>query len=399
MFRALFGLALTLMTLLVTAALAAGHLLPRADQLLYSSAQQWRAGNWNVSLAEVPRGIASSIFTSTTDTRPGLPVIWSPDGLRVAYIRMVNDNPQTWVGMAYGGLPISLGAGQTLSEYNAAWSSDGSQLAFIGERPGDRQVYLADPDGTQARQITVDEGGFKSLAWSPQGDILVLETDTLQERLYLLEPTSGALQLLTPETGRHLRPTWSPDGTQLAFISNRDVERTSATAFDLYLMNRDGSNLRRLTSDHPASSSWFPWWSADGRYLALGSISWVGSEDLYVIDILTGERIQLTEPGADAAAPVWSPNGRWLAYETRYGGSFWKIALYEVGTGQMRMLFRSSGDQRRPAWSLDGTHVMYIGNEGRNWDIYQVSIETSTSPRRLTHSRAIDYSPVWRPSP
>ena len=71
MFRALFGLALTLMTLLVTAALAAGHLLPRADQLLYSSAQQWRAGNWNVSLAEVPRGIASSIFTSTTDTRPG----------------------------------------------------------------------------------------------------------------------------------------------------------------------------------------------------------------------------------------------------------------------------------------------------------------------------------------
>ncbi len=398
MFRALFGFASALMTLLVTAALAAGHLFPRADQLLYSSAQQWRAGHWHVSLAEVPRGIASTIFTSTTDTRPGLPVIWSPDGLRVAYIRMVDDTPQTWVGMAYGGQSVRLGAGQTLSEYNAAWSPDGTRLAFIGELAGKRQVYLAEPDGTNGRQITFDADGFKSLVWSPDGDTLVLETDTLQERLYLLEPASGVLQLLTPETGRHLRPTWSPDGKQLAFISNRAVERTSATAFDLYLMDHDGSQLRRLTSDYPASSSWFPWWSADGRYVALGSISWIGSDDLYVIDTVSGERIQLNEPGADAAAPVWSPDGRWLAYETRYGGSFWKIELYEVSSGQTRMLFRSGGDQRRPAWSLDGTQVMYIGNEGRNWDIYQVSVDASTLPRRLTHSRAIDYSPVWRPS-
>jgi Tol biopolymer transport system component len=398
MIRTLFGLALTLMTALVGAALTAGHLLPRADQLLYSSAQQWQAGNWFVSLAEVPRGITSHLFTSTTDTRPGLPVVWSPDGSRIAYIRMVNDYPQTWIGLAYGGAPISLGAGQTLSEYNAAWSPDGSRLAFIGERAAERQVYLAEPDGTNARQITMLEAGFKSLAWSPDGDSLVMETNSLEEQLYLLEINTGALRELTPPGGRNLRPAWSPDGSQLAFITNRVAERTAATAFDLYLMNPDGGDLRRLTFDHPARSSWFPWWSADGRYIALGSISWISNDDLYVVDVVSGEVILLTEPGADAAAPSWSPDGRYLAYETRYGGSLWRVALYDVTTAKTWLLPRTSGDQRRAAWSPDSAAVLYIGNEGRNWDIYQVGIAGENQPRRLTRNRLIDFSPVWRPA-
>jgi Tol biopolymer transport system component len=397
MIRALFGLALTAMIALVGAALAAGHLLPRADQFLYSSAQQWQSGNWYVSLAEVPRGIASHIFTSTTDTRPGLPVVWSPDGTRIAYIRMVNDLPQTWVGLAYGGAPVSLGAGHTLSEYNAAWSPDGARLAFIGERATERQVYLADPDGNNPRQITTLTEGFKSLAWSPQGDALVLETNTLQEQLYLLEIGTGDLRELTPQAGRSLRPAWSPDGTQVAFITNHAAERTSATAFDLYLMNREGGDLRQLTFDHPASSSWFPWWSADGRHIALGSISWISNSDLYVVDVVSGQATRLTEPGAEAAAPAWSPDGRFLAYETRFSGRPWEIVLYEVGSGQDQTLPRSTGDQRRPAWSPDGAQVMYIGNDGRNWDIYQVGIAGSTAPRRLTRDRSIDYSPIWRP--
>jgi Tol biopolymer transport system component len=394
MFRTLFGLALVSMLILVTAALVAGHLLPRADQLLYSSAQQWRAGNWYVSLAEVPRGITSSLFTSTTDTRPGLPVVWSPDGARIAYIQMVNDQPHTWVGLAYGGAPLRLGGGLTDQEYNAAWSPDGSQLAFIGERDGQFQVWLTDADGGQPRPLTHFDPGFKSLAWSPEGDALVLETDSLQEQLYLLEIRGGALRELTPEAGRHVRPTWSPDGSQIAFLSNR---ATDPTAFDLYVMDRYGWNPHRLTDQAPATSSWFPWWSADGRHIALGSISWISSDDLFLVDVVSGEVRQLTEPGADAAAPVWSPDGGQLAYETRYGGGFWKIAVYDVLRGQVRTLPRTQGDQRRAAWSLDGRQVMYIGNEGRNWDIYQVDVAGAAPARRLTRERSIDFAPVWRP--
>jgi Tol biopolymer transport system component len=260
-------------------------------------------------------------------------------------------------------------------------------------------VYVAGADGTQSRQITTFAPGFKSLAWSPQGDALALETDSLQERLYLLELSTGALRDLTPVEGRHLRPAWSPDGTQLAFISNQSPDSRAPTAFDLYLMERDGSNLRRLTQTAPASASWYPWWSADGRHLALGSLSWLSQADLYVVDALGGAVQQVNAPESGAAAPVWSPDGTRLAFEMRLAsGQPWRIHIYDLTTGQATLLPASGGDQRRAAWSPDGAQVMYIGNDGPNWDLYQVALTGERPARRLTRDRSIDFSPVWRPA-
>jgi Tol biopolymer transport system component len=109
---------------------------------------------------------------------------------------------------------------------------------------------------------------------------------------------SGLVQL-TQNDGYDGRPRWSPDGTQIAFETDRDGD------WDVFLMKADGSDAHPLTVNAKASD-WMQDWSPDGEWLVYVS-SLDGNDELYLIRKNGTDQRRLTEDTYDNFAPVWIP--------------------------------------------------------------------------------------------
>jgi TolB protein len=376
------------------AVMSVGRVLPRGEQLLFSSSRNWQAVTWDIYLMDMERRISQRLFESRTDGTPGLPIVWSPDGTQIAYLSGT-ERLKTYLINAEGKNPQRLTDGLTDHEYNAEWSPDGRYLAFIGEYRDVRDVYIAQADGTQPRCMTNGAPPFDSLMWSPDSRFLALESISPNQDIFILNVETGELRNLTDAPGSDLRPAWSPDGTQIGFMSSRYSTLFGNTRFDLYLVNADGSNLRRLTNQFPADSAWTVNWSPDGRRIAFGSISWAGGADIYVVDVPYNLVRNVTRDTARDANPVWSPDGSRLAFESRQGGR-WSVHLISADGWERAQITDSASESRRPMWSPDGERLFYISNPAHNWDLYTFWLG-SAEVERLTRTRSIDFSPVWRP--
>jgi TolB protein len=372
-----------------------GRILPRDQQLLFSSADNWQAPTWNIYVLDISRGVSQRLLTSRTDTTPGFPVVWSPDGNQIAYL-INTPNPETYLVDSQGRDPRRLTGAPTDSEYNAAWSPDGTRLAFIGERNGVRDVYLASSDGSNPRKLTTGIRSFQSLVWSPDNRHLALESLALTDvDIYRLDTENGTITNLTRTLGNDIRPTWSPDGKQIAFMSSRKSGNFGNTHYDLYVMDSEGKYVRRYTTTFPADSSWGMDWSPDGTRIVLASTSWVGGSDIYLIDVAYGLARNITRDSSRDGSPEWSPDGQWIAFETRQTG-IWQSDLVSADGWKRRQLTHDNVDSRHPVWSPDGAYVIYTSNPNRNWDLYRLG-EQAAGADRITLSQMIEFFPTWRP--
>ena len=140
-----------------------------------------------------------------------------------------------------------------------------------------------------------------------------------------------------------------PHAEQIAFLSNRDQPR----AGDIYLMDADGSNVRRLTTD-PALD-WYPAWSPDG-----GRIAFVRGSDaaeIWVMNADGGDQRQLTHAGRQARRPTWSPDGSRIAFVDATRGS---LLIADVGSGSITVADEpTAGGDADPAWSPDGQLIAF----------------------------------------
>jgi Tol biopolymer transport system component len=182
---------------------------------------------------------------------------WSPDGAHILFIR----NRGLYSTTPDGTLP-------TLIESNAwspAYSPDGTRIAFVRPDDGpydDTDLYTMRADGGGAQKLLDPPGWVMSPSWSPDGSMIAFTYSARKARdepgpgelpyiysganVYAV-PTTGGEPVQLTESGTDKDPVWSPDGSTIAFQSDRlSVFPTSAP--DLYLMNADGSNERRLTT-------------------------------------------------------------------------------------------------------------------------------------------------------
>src|SRR3990170_7990894 len=197
----------------------------------------------------------------------------APDGRKIAFDSNRDGCPGIW-GMNVDGSGITkLSIGEYLAtrcNHFPFWSADGSRIAFTTSREGTWAVYVMDADGSNPRNVSSpldQEPGLNwPTGWSPDGRVVFNHpTGDGQLQAYTVKPDGTELGLLFGRTGDP-SPEWSPDGSKVAFI--RDTE----TGSSLFVMNADGSNIRRLT-DHPGrdlfwtdnfENDYTPW-SPDGR--------------------------------------------------------------------------------------------------------------------------------------
>ena len=211
--------------------------------------------------------------------------------------------------------------------------------------------------------------------WSPDGRKLLIVRDG---DIYVAPPTGAPQVNLTNHAAYDGTPSWSPDGSRIAFSSDRDG------ALNLYLMNVDGSGVVRLHTG--VGMAWQPTWSADSTRLAF-TCAPNASDPWWTADICTiaadgsGFARLTTEVGPDLD-PAWSPDGTRILFSTaRFGGQ--ELALMNPdGTGIAQFTFIGSGGaafvvlRRDPhCFYRDGmldfdpwfmTHVIVVNADGTN---------------------------------
>jgi Tol biopolymer transport system component len=222
-------------------------------------------------------------------------------------------------------------------DFDPSWSPDGSRIAFRSHRDGNEEVYVMASDGSGQRNISNSPTSDYSPSWSPDGSLIAFASDRDGDpnEIYVMDPDGSNQVRVTDHPGIDEYPTWSPDGTQIAFhCTMGGVNPNGVGDFEICVVNRDGTDLRRLT-DTPGENTQ-PDWSPDGEWMAFESnrLGWpsltsqtpagydpgtFGDEDVWVMRSDGSEQHNLTDnPFEDDSFPAWSPDGSWIVF-SRYG--------------------------------------------------------------------------------
>ncbi|MGB5210512.1 MAG: Tol-Pal system beta propeller repeat protein TolB [Gammaproteobacteria bacterium] len=167
--------------------------------------------------------------------------------------------------------------------------------------------------------------------------------------------------------------------TRIAYISvtragDRDLYR-------LFVADADGANPQMIAeSSEPLMS---PSWSPDGRRLAY--VSFEGKRSgIYVQELTTGKRTQVSARPGINGAPAFSPDGRWLALTLSGQDGNLDIHVLNPATGALRRLTTNSAIDTEAAWSADGKEIYFTSDRSGGPQVYAVPADGSSNPRRVT---------------
>jgi Tol biopolymer transport system component/sugar lactone lactonase YvrE len=263
-------------------------------------------------------------------------------------------------------------------DYDAVFSPDGKWVVFTSERRGNPDLYAIDlqQEGTPTPQLLIDSPVMEDqAAFSPDGStIAFVSTHTGNADVYTIpfKPTKTQYienaANLTNHSGGDFRPSFSPDGQRIAFSTDRDTPPFGHPFFgfaiqregDLYVMNRDGENIRRLTQTPGWDGS--PKWSPDGQTIYFYSerprespnppaspiLGQEGGFRIWAIAADGSNPRAITPPGTEALAPVVTPDGH-VAFQTRTGVADWKIKSVAPDGSDVRL----ESDEATNYWNPD----------------------------------------------
>lgn len=326
----------------------------------------------------------------------------SPDGRTVAFTVQTidlenNRKPRhIYVVPITGGTPRRLTEAGNLND-RPRWSPDSKRLALISDRGGSAQVWLMDPDGAGARQVThlpTEAGG---VLYSPDGKNLLFTSEVYpdcpdnacnQSRLEAEKNSKVKARAYTHLLYRHWDHWQSPRRSHLFVVplkggmpkdltpGDRDVPPFSLGGGDDYALSPDGQEVCFVMN-------------ADAE-LATSTNS-----DLFVVSIGGGEMRKITlNPGADNS-PSYSPDGKYLAFRTQlragYESDRWRLAVLERATGKLHQITENLDRWVTGfAWAPDSTRLFFTVEDRGRQILQMVPVAGGGARTIISGSSAVD---------
>lgn len=274
------------------------------------------------------------------------------------------------------------------------------------------EIFLMNVDGSETTRLHQSVIGNQTLTddsapdWSPDGSKLVFTSlrDEVGENwnyeIYVMNADGSDQRRLTDAPGVDAFADWSPDGTRIIF----EREGSNGTR-DIWMMNADGTSQVNLTDD-PDHDDILASWSPDGTRIAFasdrddlpGGCEADCNVDVYVMTIDGSDLVRLTEDLANDAFPEWSPDGSRFLFHSNRAGNWDVFVMNADGTGQFNLTNTPAMDAWA-VWSPDGTRIAFNSNRDGNVEIYLMDPDGANLARITNTSGLEEWWPSWSPIP
>jgi Tol biopolymer transport system component len=243
--------------------------------------------------------------------------------------------------------------------YDVSPSPDGTKIAYVVPDGAWSEIYVANIDGSNITRITNNEWIDDQPVWSPDGSKIAFRSDRggITLDIWTMNANGSNPVNLTPDavpaTSVEGRPTWSPDGSRIAFTSDLDAYPRTR----IWSVRTDGTD-RRVITNSAASEDDQAAWSPDGQTIAFQRTGAATFGDLFLVNAGGGNERKLM-PFADLPgpqfAPAWSPDGKLIAFASKhetYGSGSGVYQIYTVWSDGSKLARRTfdDTDKANPAW-------------------------------------------------
>lgn len=289
------------------------------------------------------------------------------------------------------------------TSFSQARHQRNGKIAFTSDRDGNREIYVMNPDGTNQTRITHNNLHDEQPTWSPDGTKIAFVSER-QSGGYAIFVMNGDGTNRTEVTSKQLNPdfslSWTPNGKQIVFAD----EIAAPFGTDIFVVDIDGTDRKNITND--LGRNFGPSLSPNGTRIHFTSFR-DGNPWLYSIKPDGGDFMALPIGIADGFGDIhvdWSPSGRQIAFVVNRW-DFWTAIFIANADGTNRRLFdecNCNADRYSPEWSPDGLKLAFsVVNQFQTptgWDLDSeiwVKNLDGTGLIRLTE-QGRNSSPSWR---
>jgi TolB protein len=262
-----------------------------------------------------------------------------------------------------------------------------TQICYIRKiGKGAKEIFVADYDGANERQVTHTGSINVSPCWTPDGkEIYFTSFKNGDPQLYRVDVASGKIAKIGNYAGLMAAPAVSPDGTKIAIVM------FIAGNSEIYILDTSGRIILRLTNNTSIDTS--PTWGPGGKQIAFASDR-SGAPQIFICDVDGNNTHRLTYQGDYNDSPIWSARGDRITFVSRTETGRFDLASIDTSGAKYRVMTQI-GMNENPHFSPDGKHLIFASDRLRTGDIYTATV-TGGKQRRLTRTGDCS-NPAWGP--
>ena len=261
------------------------------------------------------------------------------------------------------------------------------------------EVYISDYDGQNARQLTHDNSLCANPLFVPNSShFLYVSYKIGQPKIYVASLVDGKVSRASPLKANQVTPALNANGSMLAFSS--DVTG-KADIFIQPLISVPGEEIKpRQIFTAKATANASPTFCPDGTKIAFVSNK-DGSPKIYIMKIppagtkLKDIKLELISRRCrENSAPAWSPDGKKIAFCARNSTPERQIWVYDLETKTERQLTQGKADKENPAWANDSLHLLFNAKDSQGTDIFLINLNQPDAVK-ITSGPGAKFFPAW----